>query len=86
MPVLATVGVDVPPQARTFVLRHVDAELGQLKIFTDGRSPKVKELAANPQTLLMFWSMRLRWQLRVRADMRIQQAEPEVAAAWTRVS
>jgi pyridoxamine 5'-phosphate oxidase len=69
MPVLATVGVDGPPQARTFVLRHVDAELGQLKIFTDSRSPKVKEFAANPQTLLMFWSMRLRWQLRVRADV-----------------
>ena len=66
-PVLATVGLDHTPQARTVVLRSAAAPLSQLQIFTDSRSPKVVELAALPQALLVFWSARLNWQLRVRA-------------------
>ena len=85
-PVLATVSTDSLPQARTVVLRHVDAKLCQLQIFTDSRSPKVLELAAKPEAVLVFWSMRLSWQLRVRAFASVQHIGPEVDAVWARVS
>ncbi len=85
-PVLATVGLDHTPQARTVVLRNAAAPLSQLQIFTDSRSPKVVELAALPQALLVFWSARLNWQLRVRALATVQHSGPEVDAVWMRVS
>ncbi len=85
-PVLATVGLDQLPQARTVVLRQADAALSQLHIFTDSRSHKVAELTASPHAMLVFWSTRLSWQLRVRALATVQHSGPEVDAAWMRVS
>ena len=85
-PVLATVGTDGLPQARTVVLRHVDSKLGKLQIYTDSRSPKVAELAARQVLSMSFWSKRLGWQLRVRAASSVQRTGPEVDAVWARVS
>jgi hypothetical protein len=85
-PVLATVGTSGAPQARTVVLRHADATLARLHIYTDSRSPKVAELLAQPRATFVFWSKRLSWQLRVRAEMSVQTSGPEVEAAWARVS
>jgi pyridoxine/pyridoxamine 5'-phosphate oxidase len=85
-PVLATVSADGLPQARSVVLRHADAKLGTLQIYTDGRSPKVAELALNPVLMLAFWSKRLNWQLRVKASVSVQHKGPEVDAVWARVS
>ena len=85
-PVLATVDSDHTPQARTVVLRQADAALSQLQIFTDSRSPKVAELAASPHAVLVFWSTRLSWQLRVRVLTTVQRTGPEVEAEWARVS
>jgi pyridoxamine 5'-phosphate oxidase len=85
-PVLATVGADHTPQARTVVLRQADTSLSRLQIFTDNRSPKVAELVASSVAVLVFWSTRLSWQLRVRALAMVQHTGPEVDAVWTRVS
>ena len=85
-PVLATVGADHAPQARTVVLRQVDTPVSALQIFTDRRSPKVAELAASPHATLVFWSTRLSWQLRVRTRAAVQHSGPEVNAAWARIS
>lgn len=85
-PVLATVGLDQLPQARTVVLRQADASLSQLQIFTDHRSPKVAELTASPHAMLVFWSTRLSWQLRVRTLATVQATGPEVEAVWGRLS
>lgn len=85
-PVLATVGKDGAPNARTVVLRHADAKLGLLHIYTDSRSPKALELADQPNALLVFWSKRLNWQLRVRVAMSVQASGPEVETLWQRVS
>lgn len=85
-PVLATVGADGLPQARSVVLRHADAKLSRLHIYTDSRSPKVAELIAKPAATLVFWSKRLSWQLRLRAQMSVQTSGPEVQAVWARVS
>ena len=85
-PILATIGKDQLPNARTVVLRHADTKLHSLHIYTDSRSPKVAELIQDPAAMLIFWSKRLNWQLRVRVDMCIQTTGPQVDAVWERVS
>jgi pyridoxine/pyridoxamine 5'-phosphate oxidase len=45
-PVLASADADGLPEARTVVLRQVDAVAGQLTFYTDSRSPKVAQLQA----------------------------------------
>lgn len=85
-PVLATVGADGLPQARSVVLRQVHINRGQLLVYTDSRSPKVAEMTATPGVMLAFWSKRLGWQLRVRATVEVQHTGEEVDAVWARVS
>jgi len=85
-PVLATQGIDQSgPQARTVVLRHADAPLWALRVYTDARSPKCSELAAQPLAQLTFWSKRLNWQLRVSALATVEFEGEQVNAAWERV-
>jgi len=81
-PVLATAGSDGTVNARTVVLRDVDVAQQMLRIYTDRRSPKVSELATEPDALFVFWSTRLSWQLRVRVAMSTQTAGPLVEAHW----
>lgn len=85
-PVLATVDADGSPNARTVVLRSVDAASRSLACFTDARSPKVKELAVRPQAMLVFWCPVLRWQLRARAVVTVEAMGPAVEAAWARIA
>jgi hypothetical protein len=85
-PVLATIAKDGLPNARTVVLRSVDKKLQNLQFFTDRRSPKVSELAAQPASMLVFWSKRLNWQLRVRVQMEVQTTGLQVDAVWKRLS
>jgi pyridoxine/pyridoxamine 5'-phosphate oxidase len=85
-PVLATQGMDQSgPQARTVVLRHADAPLWTLRVYTDARSPKCSELVAQPLAQLTFWSKRLNWQLRVSALATVEFEGEQVNAAWERV-
>ncbi len=84
-PVLATLGIDGTPNARTVVLRHVDAHALTLGFYTDSRSPKIAELAAQPQATLLFWSTRLNWQLRVRVTVTVLTSGPQVEAVWAKV-
>ena len=85
-PVLATVGRQGAPDARTVVLRHADAKLSRLHIYTDSRSPKLTAMADQPSAMLVFWSKRLSWQLRVRVHMSVQTTGPQLEAVWDRVS
>jgi pyridoxine/pyridoxamine 5'-phosphate oxidase len=81
-PVLASAGADGLPDARTVVLRQVDALAGQLTFYTDSRSPKVAQLQTQASAMLVFWSARLSWQLRVRVACTVITAGPEVDALW----
>ncbi|WP_322992892.1 pyridoxamine 5'-phosphate oxidase family protein [Limnohabitans sp.] len=81
-PVLASIDADGWPDARTVVLRQVDALAGQLTFYTDSRSPKVPQLQAQAQAMLVFWSARLGWQLRVRVVCTVITAGPEVETLW----
>jgi pyridoxamine 5'-phosphate oxidase len=85
-PILATQGLDQSgPQARTVVLRHADAPLWTLRVYTDARSPKCSELLEQPLAQLTFWSKRLNWQLRVSALATVDFEGEQVNAAWERV-
>lgn len=84
-PVLATLGLDGAPNARTVVLRHTDATLRTLDFYTDSRSPKIAELAAQPQATLLFWSTRLNWQLRARVNIKALTSGQEVEAVWAKL-
>ena len=84
-PVLATTTPDGEPNARTVVLRAANATQQTLTAFTDHRSAKAFELAHHPKALFVFWSERLKWQLRVRALVTVQTSGPEVDAVWQRV-
>ena len=84
-PVLASVDEQGMPQARTVVLRDADAEAQRLVMYTDHRSPKVAEFVRRPQSLLVFWSKELSWQLRVTADIKVETEGAEVQEAWDQI-
>lgn len=84
-PVLATVDVQGLPRARTVVLRAADAHAGQLVFYTDGRSTKAQALAVRPDAMVVFWSKRLNWQLRVQARVSVLTSGSEVDTVWERV-
>ena len=78
-PVLVTNGLsrvedDAPnnwPDARTVILREVDLNSNKLTFYTDSRSPKVLQLLTNQNALLVFWSKRLNWQLRIKVSISV---------------
>ena len=52
--------------ARSVVLREVDAAQQQLIFYTDARSPKAAQLRAQAEAHLVCWCPRLGWQLRAK--------------------
>lgn len=82
---LATACADDAVNARTVVLRSVNADVGQLQIYTDARSPKLTEITGQPNALFVFWSPRLGWQVRVRVNIARLTTEPQLESLWERV-
>ncbi|HJV63581.1 MAG TPA: pyridoxamine 5'-phosphate oxidase [Albitalea sp.] len=88
-PVLATVdghGAHARADARTVVLRELDAARRELRLYGDARAAKVDQLRAAPHGTLVMWSPALGWQLRCRVILSIQTEGPEVAARWARLA
>ena len=85
-PVLATIGAEATPDARTVVLREADSRLFNLRFYTDSRSTKVADLSTHPRASLVFWSKRLSWQLRVQVSFTIHTTGQVVDSVWSRVS
>jgi pyridoxamine 5'-phosphate oxidase len=71
--------------ARSVVLRDVDAERREIVFYTDSRSPKVEQMRAQPQAVLVGWWPRPGWQLRLRVTLSIETAGLEVSSRWARV-
>jgi hypothetical protein len=84
-PVLATVGQDGTPSARTVVLRQASVKSQSLQFFTDRRSQKTDELIHQPSAVVVFWSKRLNWQLRVRVEIDVQTTGLPVEELWKRI-
>jgi pyridoxamine 5'-phosphate oxidase len=84
-PVLATAGADGRPDARTVVLREVDAPRRRLVIFSDARAGKVGQIAAQPEGVLVHWSQPLGWQLRLAVRLAVETDGLAVTSRWARV-
>jgi pyridoxamine 5'-phosphate oxidase len=81
---LATVDGDAA-DARTVVLREVDARSQCLVFFTDVASPKLAQIAVRPVGTLLLWSAALSWQLRLRVHLGVQTEGDAVVQRWARV-
>ena len=84
-PVLVTCGKDNWPEARTVILRAVNLITKELTFYTDSRSPKVAQLLQNPKAMLVFWSKRLNWQLRIKVNIAIKTEGELVQNTWAKV-
>jgi pyridoxamine 5'-phosphate oxidase len=80
-PVLATADGDVP-DARTVVLREVQTEPRTLVVYSDSRAAKRQQLKAQPQAVLVFWSKRLSWQLRLRVQIDVHTDGLAATSRW----
>lgn len=80
-PVLSTLTPD-GPSARVIVVRSVDADACALEIFTDARSAKVAEIAADPRVALTFWDPQTSEQLRMTAEARAVTDPARIADRW----
>jgi hypothetical protein len=82
--VLATRDGDAA-DARSVVLREWDIATRTLMIFTDARSPKAHQIAADPSGLLVMWSPELTWQLRLRVRLSLEISGLAVSSRWARL-
>lgn len=71
--------------ARSIVLRDIDEAGRRVIFYTDARSPKVAQLRAAPQGVLVGWWPQPGWQLRLRVRMTIETTGLEVSSRWARV-
>ena len=80
---LATVGEDGAPKIRTIVLRSFNEASASLSFITDLRSPKVREITANPCVSLAGFDNERVVQLRIdgRAEI-VAEANPAASTGW----
>ena len=83
-PVLATVNGQAA-DARTVILREVDAPNNELRFYTDERGAKVSQLRRHPLGTLLMWSPTLSWQLRCRVVLSVDMAGLAATSRWARI-
>jgi hypothetical protein len=81
--VLATVDADQTADARTVLLREVQADSREITFYTDARAQKVGQIRANPHGTVVMWSSRMGWQLRLKVRLRVDTGGPDAVARWT---
>jgi len=82
--VLATVD-DGQADARSLVLREVDAAERRLVFYTDARSPKVRQIEQSPRGTLIFYSRKLGQQLRMQVRLNVETTGLAVSSRWARL-
>ena len=82
--VLATVGLDRGPEARTVVLRGVDAGAGVIEIHTDLHSAKVAELRGDGRAAVVVWDAGRSLQVRLSVAVTVLEGDA-VVGVWARV-
>lgn len=71
--------------ARSVVLRDVDAQRRQLVFYADSRSPKIRQIEAFPAGTLVLWSGSLGWQLRLKVALGVETSGLAVSSRWARL-
>lgn len=79
---VASIGEDGAPRARTVVIRAVDEGARTLAFHTDRRSPKVKELRADPRITIIGYDMEAGQQVRIQGAAKLHIGDSEAMAAW----
>lgn len=74
------------PQCRTVVLRAVDSSRHCLRFFTDVRSAKCVEIAADPRLCCVHYDADRKLQLRIMGTAQILADSTERACAWAGLS
>lgn len=82
--VLATVDGD-RADARSVVVRDVDAGQQQVIFYSDARSAKVAQMRTHPRATLVGWWPALGWQLRLRVALAVETTGLDVSSRWARV-
>ncbi|MEM6711932.1 MAG: pyridoxamine 5'-phosphate oxidase family protein [Pseudomonadota bacterium] len=62
---VATIGLDGSPQVRSVVNRGYDPETRDLRFHTDARSPKLREIKADPRVAVQLYDAKAKIQLRL---------------------
>lgn len=83
--VLATRTADAA-DARTLVLRELDADTRTLLFYTDARSAKVLQIAQAPAGTLVAWCAKMSWQMRMRTRLEVQTEGLAVSSRWARLA
>ena len=83
-PVLATTDGQ-RADARTVVLREVDAANRHLWFYSDRRTAKLAQLTSHPDATLVMWCGALGWQLRCRVRLVLEAPGPATASRWARI-
>ncbi|MFT3956845.1 MAG: pyridoxamine 5'-phosphate oxidase family protein [Piscinibacter sp.] len=83
-PVLATIDGE-RADARTVVLREIDARQKQVLIYTDERAGKVRQLLSHPHGTLVMWSPVLSWQLRCHVRLSLEMSGLAASSRWARI-
>lgn len=81
---LATIDGD-RADARSVVLREVDAARRKVLFYTDARSPKVAQVRAHPQGTAVAWCPTLSWQVRLHVRLAIEAQTPATRQRWSRL-
>ena len=71
--------------ARSVVLRDIEASASTLLIYTDERSAKARQVERHPLGTLVLWSDPLGWQLRLRVHLSLQTSGLEVSSRWAQL-
>ncbi len=79
--VLATQG-EAGADARSVMLREVDAGARTLVFFSDARSAKVRQIEVQPAGTMVLWSAALAWQLRLAVELEVVRSGLAVSSRW----
>lgn len=80
--VLASAGRDGAPKVRIVVLRAAERASRTLRIHTDIRSEKVRELGADPRAAISAYDPALKIQLRLEGTVTMHTSDAIAEAAW----
>lgn len=85
-PFLATIGIDGSPKSRITILRDVDWGARKVRLHTDARSAKVREIAACPDVNLAFYDPGREIQVQLTARAEVHHNDDYAEKAWASAS
>ena len=81
-PVFSNISNNIRSKSRIIVLRNFDEEKLILNFHSDFRSPKIKDLQNNKQSSFLFYDSKIKTQLRIRTNSKINYKNNITKNAW----